>query len=63
MDDATGRIRPGLNADFIVLDANPLEASPAALLGGAVPHEAARDPEELPLVQRAAVAFAERTRA
>ena len=37
--------------------------SPAALLGGAVPHEAARDPEELPLVHRAAVALAERTRA
>ncbi len=37
--------------------------SPAALLGGAVPHEAARDPEELPLVQRAAVALAERARA
>ena len=36
--------------------------SPAALLGGAVPHEAARDPEELPLVQRAAVALAERAR-
>ncbi|MCF6376301.1 hypothetical protein L2K70_01645 [Nocardioides KLBMP 9356] len=36
--------------------------SPAALLGGAVPHEAARDPEELPLVQRAAVALAERSR-
>lgn len=34
--------------------------SPAALLGGAVPHEAARDPEELPVVQRAAVALAER---
>ncbi|RYC05815.1 hypothetical protein [Nocardioides zhouii] len=36
--------------------------SPAALLGGAVPSEAARDPEELPLVQRAAVALAERSR-
>ena len=36
--------------------------SPAALLGGAVPHEAARDPEEQPLVQRAAVALAERAR-
>ncbi len=36
--------------------------SPAALLGGAVPHEAARDAEELPLVQRAAVALAERAR-
>lgn len=36
--------------------------TPVALLGGAVPHEAARDPEELPLVQRAAVALAERSR-
>ena len=37
--------------------------SPAALLGGAVPHEATRDPQERPLVQRAAVALAERARA
>lgn len=37
--------------------------TPAGLLGGAVPHEAARDPEELPYVQRAAVALAERARA
>ena len=37
--------------------------TPAGLLGGAVPHEAARDPEELPLVQHAAVALAERVRA
>ena len=37
--------------------------TPAGLLGGAVPHEAARDDEELPLVQRAAVALAERARA
>ncbi len=37
--------------------------SPAALLGGAVPHEAARDADELPLVQRAAVALAERAQA
>jgi hypothetical protein len=36
--------------------------TPAALLAGAVPHEAARDPEELPVVQRAAVALAERSR-
>ena len=36
--------------------------TPAALLGGAVPHEAAGDPDELPLVQRAAVALAERAR-
>jgi len=36
--------------------------TPAGLLGGAVPHEAARDPEEQPLVQHAAVALAERAR-
>lgn len=36
--------------------------TPAALLGGAVPHEAARDPEELPLVQHAALRLAERAR-
>ena len=36
--------------------------SPAGLLGGTVPAEAARDPDELPLVQRAAVALAERAR-
>ncbi len=35
---------------------------PAALLGGGVPHEVARDPDELPLVQRAAIALAERAR-
>lgn len=35
---------------------------PAALLGGGVPHEVARDPEELPVVQRAAIALAERAR-
>lgn len=33
--------------------------TPAGLLGGLVPHEAARDPEELPLVQHAAVRLAE----
>jgi hypothetical protein len=37
--------------------------TPAALLGGAVPHEAARDPEELPIVQHAAIRLAERARA
>ena len=37
--------------------------SPAALLAGAVPHELARDPDEQPFVQRAAVALAERARA
>lgn len=37
--------------------------TPAGLLGGAVPHEAARDPEEQPIVQHAAIALAERARA
>ena len=37
-------------------------ATPAALLGGAIPHEAARDAEMLPLVQHAAVRLAERAR-
>lgn len=36
--------------------------TPAGLLGGDVPHELARDPEELPVVRRAAVALAERAR-
>lgn len=36
MDDSTGRIRPGLAADFIVLDVNPLEAAPEALLASRV---------------------------
>ncbi|GAA5108241.1 hypothetical protein GCM10023339_07060 [Alloalcanivorax gelatiniphagus] len=35
--------------------------TPAGLLSGAIPHEAARDPEELPIVQHAAVALAERS--
>jgi hypothetical protein len=34
--------------------------TPAGLLGGRVPHEAARDADELPLVQHAAVRLAER---
>lgn len=36
---------------------------PAALTGGQVPHEAARDPEEQPLVRAAAARLAERARA
>jgi len=36
---------------------------PAALLSGAVPHEAARDPEEEPIVVHAAIRLAERARA
>jgi hypothetical protein len=37
--------------------------TPAGLLGGAVPHEAARDPEERAVVQHAAVLMGERARA
>ncbi|WP_053352544.1 amidohydrolase [Leucobacter musarum] len=36
MDGTTGRIRPGLSADFMVLDVNPLEAEPTALLDSRV---------------------------
>ncbi|MFD5601174.1 amidohydrolase [Leucobacter sp. NPDC058333] len=36
MDATTGRIRPGLHANFIVLDINPLEAAPEALLDAGV---------------------------
>lgn len=32
MDRTAGRIRVGLSADFIVLDVNPLESAPAAML-------------------------------
>ena len=69
--DADGQVRTEL---LVVLE--PLLASgvdpwrawiwlttPAALLSGAIPHEAARDPEELPLVQHAAVVMGERARA
>ena len=68
--DADGQVRDELLTVLEPLLAAPIDpwrvwiwlTSPAALLGGAVPHEAARDPEELPLVQRAAVALAERAR-
>ncbi|WP_053387903.1 amidohydrolase [Leucobacter japonicus] len=36
MDGTTGRIRPGLSADFMVLGVNPLEAEPTALLDSRV---------------------------
>ena len=36
MDGVTGRIRPGLQANFVVLDVNPLEVDPAALLDSRV---------------------------
>ncbi|WP_210438894.1 hypothetical protein [Nocardioides xinjiangensis] len=69
--DEAGEVRHELLAVLETLLAAGLDpwrtwiwlTSPAALLGGAVPHEAAREPEELPVVQRAAVALAERARA
>jgi len=69
LDDA-GEVREELLAVLEPLLASGMDpwrawiwlTSPAALLGGAVPHEAARDPEELPVVQHAAVALAERAR-
>lgn len=36
MDDTTGRIRAGLDANFIVLDVNPLECAPSDLLNARV---------------------------
>jgi hypothetical protein len=67
--DAAGEVRTELLTvlEPLLVSVDPWRAwiwltSPAALLGGAVPHEAARDPEELPVVQRAAVALAERSR-
>jgi hypothetical protein len=68
--DADGQVRSELLAvlePLLAAGVDPWRAwiwltSPAGLLGGAVPADAARDPEELPLVQRAAVALAERAR-
>ncbi len=68
--DADGQVRRELLAVLEPLLAAALDpwrtwiwlTTPAALLGGAVPHEAARDAEELPVVQRAAIALAERAR-
>lgn len=70
LDDA-GEVRTELLSVLETLLAAGVDAwrawiwltTPAGLLGGAVPHEAARDPEELPVVERAAVALAERARA
>jgi GTP-binding protein len=69
--DADGQVREellGVIEPLLAGGVDPWRAwvwlsTPAGLLGGAVPHEAARDPEEVPLVQRAAVALAERARA
>ena len=68
--DAAGQVRDELLSVLEALLAAGIDpwrawiwlTSPAGLLGGAVPSEAARDPEELPVVQRAAVALAERAR-
>ncbi len=62
-DELLGVLEPLLAAGVDPWRAWIWITSPVALLGGAVPHEAARDPEELPLVHRAAVALAERARA
>jgi hypothetical protein len=68
--DAAGEVRSELLVvlETLLASVDPWRAwiwltTPAGLLGGAVPHEAARDVEELPIVQRAAVALAERSRA
>ena len=69
--DADGEVRSELLAVLEPLLAAAIDpwrawiwlTTPAGLLGGAVPHEAARDPEERPLVQHAAVALGERARA
>ncbi|WP_210649278.1 hypothetical protein [Nocardioides sp. SYSU D00065] len=69
--DAQGQVREELLAvlePLLAAGVDPWRAwmwltTPAALLGGAVPHEAARDPEELPVVQHAAVKLAERAQA
>lgn len=68
--DAEGQVREELVAVLEPLHAagvDPWRAwawltRPAALLGGQVPHEAARDAAELPLVRHAAVLLAERAR-
>lgn len=69
--DEAGEVRPELLAVLEPLLAAGVDpwrtwswlTAPAALLGGAVPHEAAADPAELPLVQHAAVRLGERARA
>lgn len=68
--DAAGQVRSELVAVLEPLLASGSDpwrtwawlTTPAALLGGAVPHEAARDTEELPIVQHAALRLAERAR-
>lgn len=65
-----GELRPELGAVLEPLLASAMDpwqvwtwlTQPAGLLGGGVPHEVARDPEELAVVQHAAVRLAERAR-
>lgn len=66
-----GELRPELGAVLEPLLAAGMDpwqvwtwlTQPAGLLGGGVPHEVARDNEELPVVRHAAVRLAERARA
>lgn len=67
----SGELRPELGAvlePLLAAGMDPWEVwswltQPAGLLGGAVPHELARDEAELPVVRHAAVRLAERARA
>ncbi|MEV5000367.1 hypothetical protein [Nocardioides sp. LML1-1-1.1] len=69
--DAAGELRAELGAVLSPLLAARMDpwavwswlTQPAGLLGGAVPHEAVRDPEEAAVVRHAAVRLAERARA
>lgn len=69
--DASGELRAELGAVLSPLLAARMDpwavwswlTQPAGLLGGAVPHEAVRDPEEAAVVRHAAVRLAERARA
>ncbi|NYE35769.1 hypothetical protein F4692_000873 [Nocardioides cavernae] len=68
--DAVGEVRAELLTvlEPLLASVDPWRAwiwltTPAGLLGGEVPHEAARDADELPVVQRAAMALAERAQA
>ncbi|MCX6398784.1 MAG: hypothetical protein NTX33_02490 [Propionibacteriales bacterium] len=66
--DEAGELRPELGPVLEPLLASTMDpwqvwawlTQPAGLLGGAVPHEAARDREEVAIVQHAAVRLAER---
>lgn len=69
--DASGELRPELGPVLSPLLAAKMDpwavwswlTQPAGLLGGAVPHEAAREAEEAAVLRHAAVRLAERARA